>query len=101
MQCSVQAEDRPPKRRATADQGTKTPCTANNELSAVAAAPSGPPSSTWTCPSCHTARSPCCTAPGVSASMLVETAQLAPLVVSAVAVHGTVAASGTSCTVAP
>src|SRR3954451_12853780 len=81
------------------DYGTNTPCRANSVLSAVAATPSGPPSLTSIWPSAQIARLPSITAPGVIASIVVETEQLAPGA-PAVAVHGTVADSGTSSTVA-
>src|SRR3954463_16243724 len=61
----------------------------NGELSAVDATPSGPPSSSRTWPSSQTDRRPSAIAPGVTASAEVETEQIAPTAVSAVAAHGT------------
>jgi hypothetical protein len=53
----------------------------------VDATSSAPPSRTSILPSCQIARAPSTTRPGTSASAVVVVAQVAPTVVSAVALH--------------
>ena len=66
------AQSAPPRNLAAGAQGTKTPCTANTPFGSVEPSPSDPPSATVTWPSCHTARLPSATMPGVTASALVD-----------------------------
>ena len=65
---------------------------ANGEFGVVEATPSEPPSSTWICPSCHSARLPSGAEPGMIASAVVISAHVEPTVgARRVPVHGTVA----------
>ena len=80
--------------------GTKTPCRANTVLSSVDVRPSEPPSNTSIWPSSQIARLPSLTAPGTTESAVVVMAQVAPTVVSAVPVQGTVTGKAKSLTVA-
>jgi hypothetical protein len=68
-------------------------------LGDVEAMPSAPPSSACTLSSAQIARSPSLTAPGTTASTVVETAQVEPTDVLPVAAHDTGTSSVVSCTV--
>src|SRR5215207_6748791 len=79
--------------------GTNTPCTENSVFGPVSASPSVPPSNSCTWPSCQIARAPSAAAPGTIALKLVSVEHVAPIVVSGVAAHGTVAPNPLSSTV--
>src|SRR4051794_25058788 len=76
--------------RLSSTYGRNSPCLRKSVFGLVAASPSAPPSLTWICPICHTARLPAATAPGMTEFTDVVTAQVEPIAGSAVATHGTV-----------
>src|SRR4051794_8735335 len=87
--------------RSARHQGANTPCVMKSVLSPVVSpSPSGPPSYTFTAASCQTDRAPPTTRPGISELTVVEIEQAAPIVVSAVAEHGTEGPNPVSWTVA-
>ena len=76
------------------------PWVAKSVFGPVPARPSGPPSVTFTVPSCQFDLLSSTTAPGISALNVVDSEQAAPICALVVAVQGTVAGKSTSWVVA-